>query len=282
MRIYMAISTGKIRFKECEGELKQMSGEEIMKRLDDMDKSLNEVIRVMEEFGINDIRYLHSKYLIVPITYYTWVRALKPGKMLSASDRRSIRQWLILASFVERYTGKLETDLREDIQRLKEGHGFETLIKELPIRELNMESLEGEYEVKHLTLLRMLYRNNEALDWNFRVIKEGRIPRKISELSYKSLHIHHIFPEFFLRRESRYEDLINEFANITIISEEANKQIGRRYPHDYLAELESLDPELLKRHFIPDEPELWKLENYEEFLKQRRTLILESARELLR
>ena len=281
MRIYMVISTEKIRFKECENELKQMKGEEIMNKLKIMNESLNEVIRMLKDFGINDIRYLHSKYLVVPITYHVWKRALQPGKMLPTSDRRSILQWLILASFNERYTGKLETDLREDIELLKEGHGFQTLTKKLPIKELNLDSLEGEYETKHLTLLRILYRYNEALDWDLRTIKEGRTPRKIYELSYDDIHIHHIFPDSILRRESRYEDLINEFANITIISKEANKQIWSHYPHNYLAKLKELDPELLERHFIPDEPELWKLENYKEFLEKRKSLILQSAKELL-
>jgi len=35
-----------------------------------------------------------------------------------------------------------------------------------------------------------------------------------------------------------------------------SKQIGRHYSHDHLVELKDLDPELFKKHFVPDESKL--------------------------
>jgi len=281
IRIYMAISTDAIRFKECRATLETMRGDEIMERLEATRITLNETINMIKDFGIDSTQYLQSKYLLVPVAYYTWIAALKPHKALSIDERKLIRKWILLASFNERYTGKLETDLREDIEDLKEKKSMDALIENLPIKDLSSEMLEGEYEEKHLALLKMLYRINEAPDWDLRIIREGRIPRKVLELSYDESERHHIFPETLLRRNGYEDELINDVANMTIISKGANNYIRYNAPKEYLSELNNHDPEIIKRHFIPEDPELWELENYVEFLKKRRELILKASKWIL-
>jgi hypothetical protein len=56
--------------------------------------------------------------------------------------------------------------------------------------------------------------------------------------------------------------------------------MDRKLPSSYLKELCEKDPELLRRHLVPTDDELWDLDNYEEFLRERRRLISEALHRL--
>ena len=72
-------------------------------------------------------------------------------------------------------------------------------------------------------------------------------------------------------------------ANITIISSSANKKIEFRDPKGYLKELYEVDPELLEKHFIPTDKELWDIDDrFSEFLKERMRLIINAIEKELR
>ncbi len=75
------------------------------------------------------------------------------------------------------------------------------------------------------------------------------------------------------------ETAYKHVANITLVSGKANEIIGSKPPDVYLAKI---DPEILKSHMIPLDKELWKLENYPHFLKERKQLIIEKVNELVR
>ena len=74
------------------------------------------------------------------------------------------------------------------------------------------------------------------------------------------------------------ETAYDHVANITIISEDANRNIGNKRPDEYLRDL---DREVLRSHYIPSEPELWRPENYYDFLQERKKLLMDALRELL-
>jgi hypothetical protein len=102
--------------------------------------------------------------------------------------------------------------------------------------------------------------------------------------SYK-LHSHHIFPSALLYREkdrggagydqqnAGHRQLVNEIANRAFLTAESNIDLSDTPPADYLPTVEANFPGALKSQFIPMNPELWKLECFEEFLAERRKLI---------
>ena len=47
-------------------------------------------------------------------------------------------------------------------------------------------------------------------------------------------------------------------------------------PKKYLKKLYEVDPELLEKHLIPTDEELWDIDRFSEFLKKRRELIKEA------
>ena len=144
--------------------------------------------------------------------------------------------------------------------------------------EYSSSALDENYENRHITMLLLLYQKLRTKDWD--LDKSPRIP-EIKEINPEDLHIHHIFPKEFLERRKFGEEWDN-VANITIISRSANEKIKFRDPKEYLKELYEVDPELLKKHFIPTDKELWDIDRFSEFLKERMKLIINAIEKELR
>ena len=58
-------------------------------------------------------------------------------------------------------------------------------------------------------------------------------------------------------------------------------QVGNRLPEEYFPEVEQRHPGALASQWIPQEPHLWKLENYRGFLEARKNLLAEAANNFL-
>lgn len=68
---------------------------------------------------------------------------LSEGRLISENVRKGLIRWLILASVNKRYTGRLETDLFEDISRIVKGEGVSGLLDNLRLKSIPPEILEA-------------------------------------------------------------------------------------------------------------------------------------------
>jgi len=278
IRLYLAIATGTTRFKEAKEKLEKKEGQELLDFLSEVKKSINEAVNLLCELGIKSLKSLQSRYLLVPIAFLLYKEVIFPKRIISEEFKEELSKWLILASQKKRYTGKLESELYEDTKTIEEGFGINGLIKNLRMREYPFSALDESYETHHITMLLLLYQKLRTKDWD--LDKSPRIP-EIKEINPEDLHIHHIFPKEFLERRKFGEEWDN-VANITIISRSANEKIKFRDPKEYLKELYEVDPELLKKHFIPTDKELWDIDRFSEFLKERMKLIINAIEKELR
>lgn len=97
---------------------------------------------------------------------------------------------------------------------------------------------------------------------------------------------HHIFPKSKLYEKydagkSPHRKLVNEIANRAFITPQSNKHFGDQLPSEYLPEVVEKHPNALESQFIPENPELWKMENYEDFLAKRRGLLSEAINDYM-
>ena len=278
IRLYLAIATGITRFNEAREELEKKEGQELLDFLSEVKKSINEAVNLLCELGIKSLKSLQSRYLLVPIAFLLYKEVILPKRIISEEFKEELSKWLILASQEKRYTGRLESELLEDTKAIEKGSGINGLMENLRMREYPFFALDENYENQHITMLLLLYQKLRTKDWN--LDKRPRIP-EIMEINPDDLHIHHIFPKEFLERRGYMEEWDN-VANITIISESANKKIKFRDPKEYLKELYEVDPELLEKHFIPTDKELWDINRFSEFLKERMRLIINAIEKELR
>jgi hypothetical protein len=101
------------------------------------------------------------------------------------------------------------------------------------------------------------------------------------------LELDHIFPYSRLKKAGygkgnrvKYA-LAQEFTNRALLTQTANRSKQAMEPAVYLAEVKKQFPKALALQCIPEKPELWKLESYEQFLEVRRALLANSINEFL-
>ena len=99
----------------------------------------------------------------------------------------------------------------------------------------------------------------------------------------------HIFPQSFLNgqrevnpetgrlRKTYWADEQHQIANLALLTAKENGFQGKsgEMPETWIPRQLKDDPEYLDRHLIPNDPELWKAENFRKFIEARRELILE-------
>jgi hypothetical protein len=99
------------------------------------------------------------------------------------------------------------------------------------------------------------------------------------------LEEHHIFPKTVLYK-SGYDTvkdrrIVNEVANRAFLTQRANRKILASKPADYLPGVQALHPGALQAQSVPMDRELWKVENYKEFLTVRAKLLAASINDFL-
>jgi hypothetical protein len=91
------------------------------------------------------------------------------------------------------------------------------------------------------------------------------------------IEAHHIIPKSLLQRAGVESRLINEIANMAFIGGAANRWISNKRPEEYLPlVIADRGEEELRRHAVPLDPELWKIERYTDFLAYRRQALADA------
>ena len=70
-------------------------------------------------------------------------------------------------------------------------------------------------------------------------------------------------------------------ANRAFLTQRGNKDIFTSLPEDYLPDVQEDHPEIFKKQYIPENPEFWKLDNYERFLAERREMLADAINEFI-
>ena len=74
---------------------------------------------------------------------------------------------------------------------------------------------------------------------------------------------------------------MNALANFTFLTQDTNLKVSDRLPEEYLVEYAAKHPGALESHWIPPDRDLWRLENYPDFLAARRELLADAANAFL-
>jgi hypothetical protein len=258
-------------FKKAIKDIKQKYREEDIKKI--IDNSHVSILSVMDllknEMGISNTQILPSETALIPLFQY----AYNNDNKIPAEVKKDIIKWFILASFHGLYSSRTDTRLESDLKIVKDAKDNNSfpieelltsmnekiktmLINESDFKKIDINILRGTAGKKYLFLLHVLLTKNNATDWTGHLISE----KAINEMAR-----HHIFPKEELRN-TQDEVNVNHIGNLTFINKGKNEELQDRLPKDYL---EELDPEVIRKHFIPDKKDLWETENYENFLDAR-------------
>ena len=229
----------------------------------------------------SDISTLNA---LVPIIQYLM---LNDGKFPTQAELRKAVRWFYIAQIRQRYTGQADNRLEHDVTLVhREESPWPSLLDQIVDQrgriEVNPDDLEGR-GTSH-PLYRMSYilaKARGAKDWF------NGIPLGTTSGGSYWIHSHHVFPASVLYSGLYSSDnhvhrqRVNAIANRAYLTGETNLSISNQIPSEYLPEVEARYPGALESQFIPMDPSLWKIENYEEFLRARRQLIATGINDFL-
>ena len=229
--------------------------------------------------GLDHDRVLGSRASFPLLTRYL---SQSGGSLKDYKERDKLLYWYIHTLLWGRYSGSTESILARDLNLIKNGNGaLDKLITELRRHRgdlsLNPNDFSGWSKgARFYPLLYMLTRVHRARDWDSGIELSNNLLGKLNDLQ-----IHHIFPKKLLRKHGYSRPQINAIANFTFITQETNLKILAKKPSEYLEKIETRHPGVLASHWIPMDRELWKVENYQDFLAARRGLLAQAANEFL-
>jgi len=235
-------------------------------------------VKCVNSFGIDD-NNLTAKNALVPIFYYFYLNpnlSLMTGSPYDVRNATAVRRWLIASLLNNVFGGSSDSIIASIRVALKDAGP----LSDFPIEQINKRISEsgrrGEFSdvadsflateyggTKTFLALSVLYDDN---NWGDKQVQQD-----------------HIFPENMFSYQDmvangqealwhKYYGLHNRIANLELLTQQENLEKLNK-PFDEW--IRSRDVSFKKRHLIPDNPDLWKFENFEGFIDERERLIVE-------
>ncbi len=209
-----------------------------------------------------------------------------------------VRRWVIMSIITQRYTSSPESQFDLDIRRLNEADDIIQYIKDEEERRLGdtfwdnilVESFNTSVASSpywKTFIIAQIKLNNRAFlskDIDVRTLIEGRGD------------VHHIFPKDYLQKNGKdNRSVYNQIANFAMLQTEVNIQIGKKAPNEYMKSIidqcngqenkygaintlddlyKNMEENCIPRSFVD-----MTIDNYEDFLKERRKLMAQKLKQ---
>lgn len=276
-----SVTTGEALFTA----MKDITSQQFKDGLQVTEKVIDRILnRIASRLGLDHDRVLGSRFAIPLMARYVTQRG---GKLSSQAERDRLLYWYIHTLLWGRYSASTETVLNKDLEAIEaadtsgENGALDRLINLLRDNRGDLRLQESDFSGstkgnRFYPLLYMMTRACHARDWG---TGDELTNHLLGHLS--TLQIHHIFPKKILYDAGYNKREVNAIANFTFLTQETNLEVSKRNPTEYIPHYEARTPGAISSHWIPTDPELWKVENYRKFLAERRKLLAASANEFL-
>ena len=274
IKTLVSFATGQSRFKTVGSLSKEQLIEAWQKTKDAINYSLN---FLTSNTGIDSPTLMASPFLAITLAYFGHHKNFK----LTSDEERQLRYWALTANAKGRYSrGSSETFLDQDLSSISKTGTVDALLKLLETQagrlHITPSDLEGRSSRSaYFKTMFLAFRAAGAKDWGDQL----SISLKHSGAKH-ALEFHHIFPQAQLKGKEPNE--INDIANLAFISSAANKTISKNKPASYIpAYIAKNGAEMFEKQCIPLTLKLLEIENYQDFLAERRVQIAERLNEFL-
>jgi hypothetical protein len=245
-------------------------------------------IMIIKSAGFIDASLISSQSA-VNFAYILYLK-LRSEKVNDAEIETGVRKWLVLSFLTGRYSGSAETVYDKDIKDITE-KGIKVVLQETEAANLS----DGFWNVGLVQQLNTSSSNSPVFNVYLAALSKLNYKGFLSkDISVKDLiqhkgDIHHLFPKDYLKKNGLTKSHYNQVANYVYMQTEINVKVGNRAPNDYFAILKeqcnggdlrfggindiSTLHANLQDNDIPESIMDMTIENYSDFLEQRRKLI---------
>ena len=223
---------------------------------------------LQSRLGVTDPKAVSTAATFTILTRYL---SNHGNRFPTAKDEANALAYHLTASGWGVYHGSTASQIDADVRAVDTSEPWEALLNNARANHGEMKADPVRFEItrrsrgRFYCVVEMLRMQGKAIDWS-----DGR---PIREHEPSELQQHHIFPRVVLQTRGTAVDDLENIANIALISKTANLQIADTPPSVYLPKLQMTNPDILRGHCIPRNLDLWEVENFEDFLQQRRELM---------
>jgi hypothetical protein len=264
------VGSGGVRYRDAEKRKLAMHYQKIEAAWEATLRGFKKSVDLFRKAGIPSGDWLPYRYLLFP-------PAIAAAHGLALSEKWI--GWAIVASLWRHYVGEVDTKLQKDATFAEKGD-IDALLEHVKVRAKRPDSAVPEEE----DVLRGIVSEGGvflALMIYFAKVGARSFPGgKLITGAGEPLEVRHIFPRSVL---DPFPDRDNEYVpdrlgNLTLVTRSDNEELGETSPDHYLPQLDAKDR---FAHLIPDDPQLWRVENYKQFCEQRERVLASMIRDLL-
>lgn len=218
---------------------------------------------------------INSVFALIPLILYVYK---KPGGQMTEDEINKAIKWFYYSQLRQRYVSQTPQKLDKDLAIVKNSaQPFDDLLG-LIEQERSLTITEGEFEgrdIRHplFSLMRWYFKSKGAVCLTSGVSIRGNMGKKYA------LEKDHIFPYAALKANgydinNRFKyALAQEITNRAVLASVENRGKSDQAAKEYLEKASSQFPSALRKQCIPEESNLWEIENFENFLKSRRAVL---------
>ncbi|MEX1211346.1 MAG: DUF262 domain-containing protein [Balneolaceae bacterium] len=276
LRCINSIVTGEAKFQN----LDEVSTRDFKSGLERAEEAIDKLLNtIASRLGLDHDRVLGSVY-----SFPLMCRYISENRMNLGDHRKrdQLLYWYIHSMLWGRYAGSTESTLDKDLDLIEDSErAIANLIQELRQNRGDLKLYASDFRgwsrgARFYPMLYMLTRVWHAKDWG---TGDELTHHLLGNLS--GLQLHHIFPKAYLYDSNYQRRDVNALANMTFLTQETNLEISDKPPIRYFPEIESKHPGVLASHWIPMDENLWKKENFKDFLIARQKLLAEASNKFL-
>ena len=276
LRCVNTIITGEALFSA----LKDVDTDEFKIGLRTAEKHIDTLLNLISSrLGLDHYRVLGSRYSFPLMVRYLDDRG---GTLSDSKERDKLLFWYIHTLLWGRYATSTESVLNQDLGLIEKKEGaLERLIENLRTSRGDLKLHPDDFRgwslgARFYPLLYLMTRVCKTKDLETGIELSNHLLGNLN-----GLQVHHIFPKALLYKNEYPKAEVNAIANFTFLTQETNLKISARNPSEYLEQLAEKTPGAVESHWIPMDRELWKVENYLDFLAARRELLADAANAFL-
>jgi hypothetical protein len=226
---------------------------------------------------------------------YVLYLVLRDAGVVNAEIERYVRRWFVMSILTGRYSSSPESRFDYDIRQIHL-QGIADFAETIIRGELSDAFWESS--------LPQSMNTSVASSPYFRLFQAAQVKMNnlgflsrditVRELIEVKSDVHHIFPRAYLKKSGLPRSQYNQIANYAVMQSEINIAIGNKEPRVYFSELREqcqggskrygnitdldLLRENLRQHCIPDGVEVMTVDDYRDFLAERRQLMAQKIR----
>jgi hypothetical protein len=218
--------------------------------------------------GVEDESLLSSPMFLHVLAVVSRVKDNK----LTAAEQNSLLHWLLVANARGRYSrGSTESLLNEDLAILFKTGNLGALIEPVKRQFGRLYVEPGDLAGRGVnsplfSLAYLALKASGAKDWysglGLSLTHQGKL---------HFIQWHHVIPKSLLKERGYETGEVNEIANMAFITGQTNRRISNKDATGYLADVvDKQGAEALTSQCVPNDPSLWTVDSYRDFLRVRR------------